>query len=134
MIDRIYIWYIWYVYMISAWWMFPVIATFRLAGGHGKERAIRKALSRVISQETRHLSSCLLGFLNPWACAQSPHLQTVWCSVSTLFQICSSHHLESDGRIMDMKSPCWKENLPPYFKESFFKSSILVWNQDKDIG
>ena len=48
---------------------------------------------------------------------------------STPFQICSSSHFESDGRVMDMKSPCWKENLPPYFKVFF--SSLLVWNQGK---
>ena len=51
---------------------------------------------------------------------------------STPFQICSSSQFESDGRVMDMKSPCWKENLPPYFKVFF--SSILVWNQGKNIG
>lgn len=49
--------------MISAQYMLPV-EVFWLDGGHGKEGAMRKALSGIISQETRPLGSYLLGFLN----------------------------------------------------------------------
>lgn len=75
-------------YMISAQYMLPV-EVFWLDGGHGKEGAMRKALSGIISQETRPLGSYLLGFLNHWTRARVPtssdNLASNLCSVSNPF-------------------------------------------------